>query len=98
MTVTHGITHGSETKNGEITLPAEFVELARELAALAKKYDLRNLSGHIGPGFGSRWRHDITFVWDSGRHGEDARKIMLSSKIDVHTAVPEDEPTSMEDE
>ena len=59
-------------------IPQQYRELAQDLTQLAKKYNLMSLSGKIRPGFKSDFREDITYHWDSGRHGVDVRKIRLT--------------------
>lgn len=69
-------------------IPAEYVEFGKEVAKLAAKLNLSRMSLKITPGFyGPKWDSDINMHWDSGRHGDSAHKMHISSEVTVHTTV-----------
>lgn len=57
-------------------IPEHLQSFARELAALATKYELRFVDGKFQ---GGDWPNDIHFQWKFGRHGSDAFHIGLYS-------------------
>lgn len=63
-------------------IPDELQELGRELAALARKYQLRYLRGDFQVGFFSPscWRQPVHFSWETGRHGDAEQQVVLHSE------------------
>lgn len=69
------------------SIPASHVELGKEIAALCRKYKLRNFSARYSPGFDDAWKDDVTVTWLAGRHGADMREVRISSTVNVHVTV-----------
>lgn len=70
-----------------ITIPENHQAFCKELAALARKHGLRELTVQYTPGFDDPWRHRISLRWDAGRHGEDENKIYITSQVDVNAKI-----------
>lgn len=68
-----------ETRSHTISIPQTMQAFARELAALARKHGLREISGEFKPPFDAAWSTPIAFSWRQGRHGEDNRQVVLTS-------------------
>lgn len=72
----------------ETVIPAEYVEFCKKVAELAAEAKLNCLSLKFTPGFyGPRWGNDINMHWDSGRHGDSAKKICITSEVIVRAEV-----------
>lgn len=68
-------------------LPEEIEAIGRDLAALAKKHKLYHLQGMVRTGYDSKWRSDVRFHWDSGRHGAEENMIVLQSDVTIRLDV-----------
>lgn len=74
--------------NDDTVIPAEYVEFCKQVAELAGKMQLSRMSMKITPGFyGPKWQSDINMHWDSGRHGDSANKVHISSEVTVRATV-----------
>lgn len=62
-----------------ISIPQTMQAFARELAALARKHGIREISGEFKPPFDTAWPVPIAFSWTQGRHGADSYQIVLTS-------------------
>ena len=72
----------------DAVIPTEYVEFCKQVVELAAKLNLSRLSMKIGPGhYGPKWQSDINMNWDSGRHGDSAHKLYISSEVTVHATV-----------
>ncbi len=68
-------------------IPAEYIEFCKQVAVLAAKLQLDKMSMSIRPGYDSEWRSPINMNWESGRHGDAAEAVRISSQVDVFTKV-----------
>jgi hypothetical protein len=68
-------------------IPEPHVEFCRAVARLARDHKLYRFTGQFRPGYDDAWHGDITFSWESGRHGEDEGKIAIQSQVWVNTNV-----------
>jgi hypothetical protein len=66
-----------------IVIPEKYVELCKEVARLAKEADLNSAGLTLTPGFDSDWRHPIRMNWQSGRHGEESARVIITSEVTV---------------
>jgi hypothetical protein len=73
--------------NENTVIPDEYVEFCKEVAKMAAKLQLYRMSMSIQPGYDSTWRSNITMSWASGRHGDEAEQVRISSQVDVFTKV-----------
>ena len=73
--------------NENTVIPDEYVEFCKQVAILAAKLRLYRMSMSIQPGYDSTWQSNINMNWDSGRHGDDAQNVRISSQVDVRAKV-----------
>lgn len=72
----------------EITIPEEIQKICRDLARVAKQSGLTTFSGTFRAGYElSKWTGDISFKWESGRHGEDSNQLSIHSQFWVNIKV-----------
>lgn len=72
----------------DTVIPPEYVEFCKKVAALAAEAKLSRMSMSLAPGYyGAKWQSDIKMHWDSGRHGDSANKLHISSEVTVHATV-----------
>lgn len=77
-------------------IPERYVQLCRDIGKLCKSAGLSRFGASFTPGswrMGDepRWGSQIQMVWDSGRHGDGADRIVLTSTVDVHTTIKDGE-------
>lgn len=68
-------------------IPEPVQQFARELAALAKKHGLWEITGEFRGGADYGWNHPVNFRWQHGRHGAEADGIRLWSTIPTYVTV-----------
>lgn len=71
--------------NNKIDIPEDLQQVCRDLAKVAQKHGLYELSGRFQPR--GEWSGEISFGWTSGRHNEDEDEIRISSQFNVFTRV-----------
>lgn len=68
--------------------PPTVTEFARGLAKLCAAHNLSEFTGKYRPGFKANCWGEISFAWDSGRHGADSRTIRIRMEktmtLDIH--------------
>lgn len=75
----------------KVEIPAEVKSFALQVARLAAKNGLQKFTGRFSMGWDkSKWREDVHFSWEAGRHNEDAGKIEIFSEFREHlkTVIP----------
>lgn len=72
----------------ESEIPERHREFAIEIAKLCKRFGLMSCSGRFQPGVFDGWRASIDFSWNSGRHGDTAEEIAISSTVLLTAKVP----------
>ncbi len=83
----------SEEKKHRI--PEQYIELCKEIGALAKKHGLSEISGKFddssryGPKEKEKetWNGSIQFSWSQGRHGAESDRIHLQSNMRLTTEI-----------
>ena len=73
--------------NSDQVIPAELVQFCKEVARLAAQYELSRLNMTFNPGFNTPWRDAIQMAWDSGRHGDNAHRLNITSTVMVQAEV-----------
>ena len=68
-------------------IPEKHLDFCRAVAALAAAAGIGRASMTFTPGFGDEWRDEIQLVWEQGRHGEDSRRVFVTSTVRVHATV-----------
>ena len=71
-------------------IPQEYIDLCKEIGALARKYKLRDLQASFRPGFGSIWSEQVEMSWASGRHYADIGKVNITSTQRVNVQIGDD--------
>ncbi len=72
----------------EITIPEELQQVCRDIADVARKHGLLELSCDFDPrNMHNNWGGRISFLWRAGRHGEDANRLSISSQFHVNTKI-----------
>ena len=66
-----------------MSIPEKHIQFCREVAALAEANGVEKFSLRFTPGFDDEWRDDISVNWSYGRHGDDARKVVVCSTVSV---------------
>jgi hypothetical protein len=61
------------------SIPQTMQTFVRELAALARKRGIREISGEFKAPHDAAWSAAIAFSWRRGRHDEDAYQVVLTS-------------------
>lgn len=69
----------------KIDIPENLQEICRDLAKVAQKHKLYELTGKFR--HQTNWGGEISFVWISGRHDEDNNKLSISTSLYVNTKV-----------
>lgn len=75
----------------KVEIPAEVKSFALQVARLAAKNGLQKFSGRFKMGWDtSKWREDVQFSWEAGRHNEDAGQIEIFSEFreNLKTVIP----------
>jgi len=67
------------------TIPEKHLEFCRAVAALAADAGINQASLTYHPGIHDEWRDEIRMQWESGRHGEDSRRVYITSNVQVRT-------------
>jgi hypothetical protein len=70
-----------------MTIPEQQIQICRELAAIALKYELTRMTVQYSPGHNFQFGPDIHMSWEWGRHGEDGGKMRIESTVRVHTTL-----------
>lgn len=65
------------------TMPDRFVQFGKEVAELARQHGMQNFQITLQPEWKADWPHQVTILWEQGRHGEDNRRFVLSSQVTV---------------
>jgi hypothetical protein len=65
-------------------IPLDIQEFCKAVAKVAKDHGMSNLHGTFRPNWKSEWRHDVSFSWEQGRHGENADRITISSQVTIN--------------
>jgi len=74
-------------------IPESYVQLCREIGALAKKHGLGEIRGTFddssfyGPAKKETWNGEIHFSWSQGRHGAESDRIHVQSNMRVCTTI-----------
>ena len=66
-------------------IPEKQLEFCRAVAALAADAGVSQLSLTFFPGLHDEWRDEIKMQWEQGRHGEDSRRVFVTSTVMVRT-------------
>ncbi|MFN8701080.1 MAG: hypothetical protein ACK52I_06620 [Pseudomonadota bacterium] len=77
----------SATPKKQYDIPVECVELCKEIAVLAAKYDLLDLNVSFRLSYKAAWRHGVSMRWETGRHGDSMHKLYISSQVDIHEKI-----------
>lgn len=64
-------------------LPTAAIEACKELALVAKKHNLNSFSATIKLPYEAGWNDDVTLRWESGRHGDDACRLDITSTVHI---------------
>jgi hypothetical protein len=64
-------------------IPEKHIEFCRAIAKLAKEAGIDRASITFNPGIHDEWRDEIQMHWSQGRHGEDSRRIYVTSTVQV---------------
>ena len=68
---------------GEKMIPAKHVAFCQAVAKLAAECRLNSLGMTFKPGYGDEWNDPIQMAWESGRHGEDEKRVIITSTVMV---------------
>ena len=68
---------------GEKMIPTKHVAFCKEVAKLAAKCGLNSLGMTFKPGYGDGWNDPIQMAWERGRHGEDGKRVVITSTVMV---------------
>lgn len=75
----------------EYNIPDKFVRFGEELGKLLDKYDFDGASFKVHPGYSDSWRDQVEYVWLQGRHGEEKRRVRITSTVIVQHKWPREE-------
>ena len=64
-------------------IPEKHLEFCRKVAALAAEAGINRATLKFMPGFGDEWQDEIDMHWEQGRHGEDSRRVFVTSTVRV---------------
>lgn len=76
-----------EQEKQKVDIPEDIQQICREIAQVARKHNLGSISGKLQPPYTNGWNREVSFIWESGRHGEDSGKISISSLLFVNTTI-----------
>ena len=68
---------------GEKMIPTKHVAFCKAVAKLAAMCGLTSLGMTFKPGYGDGWNDPIQMAWESGRHGEDGKRAVITSTLMV---------------
>ena len=69
-------------------IPDRYIQFCKDVAELAIKYELNSVGMRFTPGYSENyWRSDIVLNWEQGRHGEDSRRLNISSTVALHEKI-----------
>ena len=64
-------------------IPEKYIEFCRAVAELAKVSGISEISLTFQPDIGNSWQDEIKMQWERGRHGEDSRRLFVTSTVQV---------------
>lgn len=71
----------------KIEIPDDIQEICRNIAKAAQDSGLNKFECKFTPGFDSKWKYDVHFNWEAGRHGADSNKLFIWSQCTAHTQI-----------
>jgi hypothetical protein len=69
----------------KITIPQKHIDFCRAVAKLAADAGYYRLGLSFTPGYDDEWSDQLQMNWDSGRHGDSAHKVVVTSTVTVRT-------------
>jgi hypothetical protein len=67
----------------KITIPQKHIDFCKAVAKLAADAGYYKFSLTFTPGFHDEWSDQLQMHWDSGRHGDTAHRVIVSSTVTV---------------
>ena len=71
----------------EQNIPQKYIDFCKTVATLARELGLEKVGMTISTGFGEQWRDDVQMHWSRGRHGEDSRRLNVTSHVIVRATI-----------
>ena len=79
-----------QTEESMSAIPEKYIEFCRAVAELAKVSGISEISmtfqpdiGNSWQDIGNSWQDEIKMRWAQGRHGEDSRRLFVTSTVQV---------------
>ena len=71
----------------KIDIPEDIQLICRNIAKAARESGLNKFECKFMPGFNSKWKHEVHFNWEAGRHNADSNHLYISSQCYAHTQI-----------
>lgn len=68
-------------------IPEKHLDFCRAVAELARSAGIGRAALTFHPSFDDEWRDQIQMQWEQGRHGEDSRRIYVTSTVQVREEI-----------